>query len=234
MTTPFGHHQPHTQTNLLQKSLDWAKKHQEIVFVGGILIFLIGVGIPYYQHNQQKADKDAQGVMGLAQYYQHSPINAKTGPFKSEEERTQMALQTFQRILNDFAGTPTSKLARFYVAKNQLELRQFTQAYSNFDKAGNDLKGTPLADEAQLGKLLCLEGQGQMLQSIALAESFMKDHSDSFIAPEVGLNLADLYVKNQNTAKAAELLKTLSKTYADSNWGKQAERRLQGVYQGKQ
>ncbi len=233
MTTPFGHHTHQPQRHLFQRSLDWAKKHQEIVFVGGILIFLIGFGIPYYQHNQQKADQDAQGVMGLAQYYQHSPINAKTGPFKTEEERTQMALQTFQRILNDFSGTPTSKIARFYVAKNQLDLRQFTQSYPNFERAGSELKGTPLADEAQLGKILCLEGQNQMLQAIAQAEAFMRDHADSFIAPEVGLNLADLYVKNQNTVKAAEFLKSLSKTYADSNWGKQAERRLQALYQGK-
>src|SRR6185503_20314658 len=121
MTTPFGHHTTQTQKPLFQRSLEWAKKHQEIVFVCGILVFLIGFGIPYYQHNQEKADQDAQGVMGLAQYYQRSPINAKTGPFKNDEERTQMALQTFQRILNDYSGTPTSKLARFYVAKNQLE-----------------------------------------------------------------------------------------------------------------
>jgi predicted negative regulator of RcsB-dependent stress response len=228
MTTPFGHVEPVGQ-NPIQKYLDWAKKHQEAVFVAIILVILIGVGLPYYQHSREKADLDAQNVLGLGQYYQHSPVDPKNGPFKTEAEREQMALQTFQRIVNDYGGTPTAKIARFYVAKDQLAMRQFAQAYSNFEVASNELKGTPLGDEALFGRILAIESQGQFLQAVTLAESFMKDHSTSFIAPEVGLTLADLYAKTQNVAKAKDLLQSLAKTYADSNWGKTAEHRLAGL-----
>lgn len=228
MTTPFGQFQP-VESNPIQKYLGWAKKHQEVVFVAGVLAILIGVGVPYYLHNRAKADLEAQNVLGLGQYYQHSPVDPKNGPFRTEAEREQTTLQTFQRILNDYAGTPTAKIARFYVAKNQLAMRQFTQANSNFETASHELKDTPLEDEALFGRILAIEAQGQLLQAIALAEAFMKDHSTSFIAPEVGLTLADLYAKTQNAAKAKELLQSLAKAYADSNWGKTAEHRLAGL-----
>jgi len=136
-------HMPVAEKSEVQKWIDWAKQHQEMVFVGGMVVLLIAIGIPYYIHSQTKANDDAQGVFSLAQYYQHAGVDPKNGPFKSEDEKNQQALSTYQRVVNDFAGTPTAKLARYFVAKDQLLLRQNAMAYSSFDTASQELKGTP-------------------------------------------------------------------------------------------
>lgn len=217
------------QTSEVQKWLVWAKKHQEMVFVGGLVLLLIAIGIPYYFHSQDKANVDAQGVLSLAQYYQHAQVDPKNGPFKTEAEKNQQAMSTFQRCVNDFAGTPTAKLARLYMAKDQLVLGQFAQAYSSFDVASQELKGTPLGDEAYLGKIIALENDNKFTQAIGIAESFLKDNKTSSIYPEVALCLADLYVKNQNKDKATEQLKAIVKDYADSSWGKEAAHRLENA-----
>jgi TolA-binding protein len=227
MTTPFGHHS--AEHNPLTKWLNWAKSHQEMIFIAGIVAILLAAGIPYYLYSQRKADQDAQNMLNLGQYYQHAQVDPKNGPFKTELEKDQQALQTFQRITTDFAGTPTSKIARYYLAKNQYVLGQYQQAYSSFDAASQELKGTPLSDEAFLGKVLCLEDQNQLPQATTLLESFLKDHSDSFIAPELQLNLSDLYMKAKNKQKAVDELKLVIKNNSDSDWGKEASRRLESL-----
>jgi len=117
-------------------------------------------------------------------------------------------------------------VARYYVAKTQLTLGQLTQAYTSFDAADQDLKGTPLGDEAYLGKIMCLEAQSQWAPAATLAETFLKDHSDSFIAPEIRLTLSSIYLNNQNKEKALEQLKITIQSYPDTNWSKEASRRL--------
>ncbi|HXL72534.1 MAG TPA: tetratricopeptide repeat protein, partial [bacterium] len=192
----------------------------------GLVVLLAAIGIPYYIHGQAKANDDAQGVFSLAQYYQHAGVDPKNGPFKSEDEKNQQALSSFQRVVNDFAGTPTAKLARYFVAKDQLLLRQNALAYSSFDMASQELKGTPLGDEAYLGKIVALEADNKLSQATAFAESFIKNSTQSFIYPEVALNLAALYFQNQEKDKAKDQLNEIIKDYPDTNWSKEATERL--------
>src|SRR5271154_1674071 len=168
MTTPLGHHLHSTEKPAYEKWLAWAKSHQEILFISGIVVLLLGGGIPYYLHSQEKADQDAQGVLSLAQYYMHAQVDPKNGPFKTEADKETQVLQTFQHILTDFAGTPTAKLARFYVAKGEYQMNKPQDAYNNFEIACSELKDTPLGEEAQLGKIICLEAQNKMDQAIVL------------------------------------------------------------------
>jgi tetratricopeptide (TPR) repeat protein len=227
MATFSGNFNPQLrEKSAAEKGLAWAKAHQEIVAVSVIVLLLMGIGIPYYFHSQDQNEKDAQGVLSLGQYYLHAQVDPQKGPFKSVVERNQNALQTFQRILTDYSGTKTTKIARYYVAKCQYDLGQLQQAYGSFDAASQQLKDNPLGDEAYFGKILCLEAQNQLPQSITLAETFLKDRPDSFITAELRLNLSDIYLKSNDKAKALDQLKEVSKDYPDSDWGKEADRRL--------
>src|ERR1039458_8156665 len=145
MTTNWGNLNPAGhKISAAQKWLAWAKAHQELVAVCGIAVLFLGIAIPYYLHSQEQSEKDAQGVLSLGQYYLHAQVDPKNGPFKSSEEKNKQALQTFQRILTDYSGASTTKLARFYAAKCQYELGQFQQAYGNFEAASQELKDNPL------------------------------------------------------------------------------------------
>jgi tetratricopeptide (TPR) repeat protein len=230
MASIIGNFNPHLkEKSAAEKGLAWAKAHQEIVAVSVIVLLLMGVGIPYYFRSLDQNEKDAQGVLSLGQYYLHAQVDAQKGPFKSEVERSQNALKTFQRILTDYSGTKTTKIAGYYVAKCEYDLGQFQQAYGSFDAANQQLKGNPLGDEAYFGKILCLEAQNQLPQAVTLAEAFLKDHPDSFITAELRLNLSDLYLKSNDKAKALDQLGLVSKGYADSDWGKEADRRLKNL-----
>lgn len=212
-----------------EKWLDWAKAHQEFVAVAGIMLLLVGIGVPYFLHNREQSEKDAQGYLFQGQNYLHFQVDPKNGPFRSEVEKQQQALQTFQHILTDYSGTQSAKLARYYTAKCQYSLGQYIQAYASFDSATQELRNNPLGDEAYLGKILCLESQNQFPQAALLAETFLRDHSSSFIASEVRLELSNIYFKTNDKLKAMDQLKTLAQTDPDSNWGKEAARRLKNI-----
>ncbi len=214
------------QKNPFEKWLAWAKAHQEFIAVAGIVLLLIGIGIPYLIHNREQSEKDAQGVLNLGQYYLRSQVDPKNGPFKSDVEKYQQSLQTFQRILTDYSGTQSAKLARYYAAKCQYQLGQYTQSYASFDTSTQELRDLPLGDEAYLGKILCLEAQNQYPQAGLIAESFLRDHTDSFIGGEMRLELSTIYGKTNDKAKALAELKSLVQTDPDSDWGKEAARRL--------
>src|SRR5258708_38689288 len=101
MTTNLGNLQLNSQKKSgIQDWLEWAKTHQEIIAVIGIIVILLGIGIPYYFHSRAQSATEAQGVLSLGQYYLHSPVDPKNGPFKTNWEKNQQALQTFQHLIN--------------------------------------------------------------------------------------------------------------------------------------
>jgi|GEM_PF-1295877 len=216
----------HTEQNIVQKTLIWAKAHQEMVFVGAVLLLILAIGIPYALHSMEQSEKDAVNSLNLAQYYLQAPVDSKNGPFKTDSEKYQQALQTFHRITTDYTGTKTAKLAQFFEAKCQYFMGQYPQAYATFDLASQSLKDGPMGQEALLGKILCLEAQNQWPQAITLLETFKKDQPQSFLMPEIQLRLAEAYLKNQNKDKAVEELKLTTKMYSDTNWGKEASQEL--------
>ena len=231
MAHPWGNLKPvFKQKSAKEKWLEWAKAHQEIIAVAGIILLLLGVGIPYFLHNQEQNEKDSQDKLNIGQWYLHSAVDPKNGPFKSEVEKYQQCLNTFQRITTDYSGTRTAKLARFYSAKCQYSLGQFTQAYAGFEVSTQELKDIPLGDEAYLGRILCMEAQNQFPQAVTLAETFLTYHPDSFIAPEIRIKLSEIYLlKVNDKAKAIQQLKIVADTNADSQWGKEAARRLKDL-----
>jgi tetratricopeptide (TPR) repeat protein len=216
----------------VQRWLEWAKAHQEALAVVGIMVILLSIGIPYYLNSRQQNEKDAMAALNMGQFYLQAQVDPQKGPFKNNLDKYQEALKTFQRITTDYAGTATAKMARYYVAKCQFFSGQYPQAYVSFDLAAHELENTPLADQAFLAKVLCLEMQGQWTQAGTLYESFLTPNKDSFLVPEIRIHLANSYLKSQNKPKAIEQLKIISDKYSDTSWGKEAAWQLTTLHSG--
>jgi TolA-binding protein len=210
-----------------QNLLNKAKAHQEALAVAGIIVIILALFVPYYLHSRAQSDKDAAGVLNLGQYYLTQKVDPQNGPFKSTAEKYQQCLQTFQRINTDYPGTSSAKLAKYYTAKCQYLMGQYSQSYAGFEQASSELKGTPLADEAQLGKILSLMGESEWNQAQLMASDFLTDHPNSFLAPEVKLDLSDIYLQLKDKDKAAAELKEVVTESPASAWGQEAARRLQ-------
>jgi TolA-binding protein len=206
----------------------WIKAHQEAVAVGAILLLLAAFGAPYYFYSRDKSEKDARTRLNLAQFYFHAQVDPERG-FKTTQEKFQQALTAFQRVTTDYRGTNSSRIAQFYTGKCQFFLGQYIPAYSSFEIASGELKGTPLGEEAVFGKILCLEAQKQITQALTLGNAFLKENPDSFLAPEIQVTLASLHLRNKEKEKAEELLQKTVKEHSGTAWGREAARRLKGL-----
>ncbi len=209
-----------------ENALAWMKSRQELLAVGVLVLLLLFFGIPYYMKSQKQAGQDASNQLSMAVYYVSVPVDAERGPFKTEAEKYQQTLQSFQRILNNYGGTPAAKVAQYYVGKCQYMLAQYPQAYASFDAALLPLKGSPLGDAAVLGKVYCMAVQDKTTEANAMFEAFLKEFPKSYLAPEARLAYASSLMKIKNETKAQEQLKLLAKDSPDTFWGKEAEKRL--------
>jgi len=217
-----------TDKRTFEDLLRWARAHQEAVAVAGVLLLLTLLGVPYYLYSRDKNEKDSLNVLNLAQFYFHAEVNPERG-FKTNTEKFQQALVAFQRVTTDYRGTHSARIAQFYVGKCQFYLGQYSTAYSSFDQASRDLKGTALSEEAAYGRVLCLEAQKQYPQALTIGETFLAENPDSFLVPEVQVTLAEIHLKNKDKNKAEEFLQKTATTYPDTTWGKEAARRLKDL-----
>lgn len=207
---------------------DWAKSHQEVLAVGALVLLLLIFGVPYYLKSQRQTEKDASNMLNMAEYYLNSNVDAKNGPFKTEHEKYQQSLETFQRVLNNYSGTPSARIAQYYVGKCQYMMGQYSQAYASFDAAQGELKDSPLGDAAALGKIHSMAVQDKNTEAITLYETFFKENPDSYLGPEAKLGYSDCLLKAGNKAKAQEVLAALAKD-ATTTAGKEAARRLKAI-----
>ncbi|HET9869673.1 MAG TPA: tetratricopeptide repeat protein [bacterium] len=213
-------------TNAWTKLLAKAKAHQEALAVGGIIVIILALFVPYYLNGRARSEKDAAGVLNLGQYYLRANVDPKSGPFKSLGEKYQQCLQTFQRIVSDYPGTSSSRVARYYLAECQFSLGDYAKAFSSFDQASLDLKGSPLADQALVGRVVSLMGESQWSQAQEAALAFLSDHPGSFLAPEMKLDLSDIDLKLKQKEESRKVLKELAEASPDTDWGREAARRL--------
>src|ERR1700679_495392 len=136
MTSQWGDLKSSVSETVFWKNwLHKAKAHQEALAVIGIIVIVIALFVPYYLRNRAQSEKDAADVLNLGQYYLRANVDPQNGPFKSESEKYQQCLQTFQRIKTDFPGTSSSKVGGYYLAKCQYFMGQYTQSYSSFEEA---------------------------------------------------------------------------------------------------
>jgi FimV-like protein len=205
---------------------EWAKNKQEMLAVAVIFILLLAVGIPYYFKSREQAERDAVQKLSVAQYYLNAQVDAKNGPFKTESEKFQAALQQFQQVTQQGAGTWAAKVAQYYVGKCQLVMNQNSQAYVSFDEASQRLKGTPLGEAAWVGKATALLLQQKWPEASDVMEKCLVQYPDGFLAPTVRMDLADTYLKAGQKDKAIKLLQQVVKEKPESNDGREAARVL--------
>jgi hypothetical protein len=229
MTSPMGNvNLPGSEFVFWKNLLTKAKAHQEALAVAGIILIIVALFVPYYLRSKAQSETDAAGVLNLGQFYLRANVDAQTGTFKSEGDKYNQCLQTFNRIKTDFPGTSSSKIAEYYLAKCQYFMGQYPQAYSGFETASRKLAGTPLGDESKVGQLLSLIAQKNWDQSALFAKAFLTEHPDSFLVPEVKLDLSDIDLQLKDKDGAVAQLKDLAGS-PNSSWSEEAARRLKNL-----
>ncbi len=172
----------------------------------GAACFLVFGGLVYLYSNRVSADAQKLEVEALDLY--HRPIlnaeeiaSGKRG-FKSDEERYQVSLSRFKRIVDEFGRTQTAQRAMLYIGDCYYGLGEFEKAKESYEEYLSKYPDDELMQiilRQNLGYIS--EAQGKLDEAIGYYQQALKQTT-----PSAGfllyLNIARCYELKQNWQQA--------------------------------
>ncbi len=125
-------------------------------------------------------------------------------------------------IVDNYGGTQTGELARFYLASAYYSLGKYDEALKQFDdfSGGSDF----LKASAYAGVAGCYEAKGEYGKAASAYEKAAKVYSDPLNTPEYLSSAARCYGRSGDKNKAVSLLKKVTQEYPGTTYARDAER----------
>ncbi|HJP92283.1 MAG TPA: hypothetical protein VJ875_10035 [Pyrinomonadaceae bacterium] len=179
-----------------------------ILYGLGVFILAAALVIGFVKWRQRKAD-EAQHALGRAIAISNTtvlpnPVAGTTEPtFSSEKERSQRAIEEFQKVAAKY-GDPYRSEARYFIAANQLALDR-PKAMSELA----ELSSSSVPEVAALSKFALAqanESDGNFDEAAKLYNELAKLNSPTVTQETANLRLAKVYEKQGKKKEAADLL----------------------------
>ncbi|MGE0404841.1 MAG: tetratricopeptide repeat protein [Candidatus Korobacteraceae bacterium] len=214
-------------------TVHWAVEHrQKLVWGGGLaaaaLVIAIGAWLYMgYRENQ------ATEAMGMALLTYNAPLRTGQEPttaaksFATAEERSKAAQAEFSRVAEQYSGSPSGKLARYFAGVTAAELHDTAAAEREFTAVMNSAN-PELASLAKLALAGVYQDSGRPSDAMRLYNE-LADHPTRTVPKSAAqLELAELLATNQPD-QARTLLEQIAKENPSAAAGQIAQTRLQGL-----
>ena len=183
---------------------EWLENNFKII-AGALAVLALVIAVSVFVANKNKRAEAAASVefAKAARVYQSSDYrNAAT---------------MFSTIVDNYSGTPSGKLSRFYLAQSLYRTGDYAAAAGHFKKfsssfgADEHLKATAMA-----GQAASIEQQGNFQEAAAKFEAVLDKYPDAPQAAHYALRAARCYELAGNTQKAQALYDKIIKEYPES------------------
>lgn len=186
------------------KGRDWIEDNYKIIAGAlAVVVLVIAIGIVMTNRSKRAESQASVEFAKAARVYQ------------SNDYRN--AADMFTTIVNNYGGTPSGKLSRFYLAQSLYKTEQYAEAAEHFKKfyssfgADEHLKATAIA-----GHAACIEQQGNYEQAAKKYEDALNKYPDAPQAAHYALRAARSYEQAGNDEQARALYQKIIKEYPDS------------------
>lgn len=178
------------------------------VLYGLIAVVVIAIGIYAIVRWRHKHAEEAQAAMGRAIVINDAEIAPSAPPgstdpvFSSQQERSERAIQEFQKIAGKY-GDPYRSEAQYFIATNELvtdRLKAETDLQNLANGSGD------IAALAKFGLAQAKESDGNLDQAAALYSDITKMNSPVVTPDTANLRLAIVYNKQGKKKEAADIL----------------------------
>jgi hypothetical protein len=181
--------------------------------LGGLLVLVI-VTVGLMRWNVRKND-EARQALGRAITLATSPVTATPGintsgvSFTTEKERSQRAIEEFEKVAVKY-GDPYRSEARYFIATNRL-VTDRAKGISDL----NELSSSGIPEVAVLAKFALAqtkESDSKYDEAAQLYTAIAKENSATVTAETANLRLAKVYDKQGKKKEAADLLFSIVET----------------------
>ncbi len=199
------------------KATSWYEQHKKNIGIAVGVLAAIIIGSFIYAKN--KADNNEKATAALGKVYTYFDNGQYTVAIDGVPERNIMGLKA---IVENYGGTDSGNLAKFYLAGAYYELGKYDEALTFFQ----DFTATdPLMAVARLAGIAgCYEARGEYEKAAENFEKAALSYPKDVNAAENLNAAARNYALAGKKERALELYQKLKKDYPTTAFGREADR----------
>jgi TolA-binding protein len=198
--------------------------NKKYISYGATALVLIIIGIIIYSNNRRANDEKAATELGKV-YTIYDAASSDIAQYKlAIEGQPERGIIGLKSIVDNYGGTTSGQLARYYLATAYYNLGNYDEALKHFEdySGGSDLLNA--AAMAGIGK--CLEAKNEYLKAAGKFENAARIVSDDTNTPDYLNSAARCYGIGGEKEKAVTILKRLKKEYPKSQYAREADRAI--------
>lgn len=214
---------------------EFAATHRDRLVLGaaGVAVLILAiVGYSWYRGN---TTNKAEALLGAAMTTYEAPIvpaptipgaTQQAGTYPTETARSEAALASFQKIIDDYPSTSAAVAARYHRAAALMALGRFTEAEQAFQAAAAAASSSVFAPMAKMGQAEALIAAGQFDKALPIFEALAADRDGLLPVDGVLMQLARAYEKAGKTTEAKTTFKRVVDEFPESIYVGQARQEL--------
>lgn len=195
------------------------EENKRTIGIVAAAVAVVVVGLMLYNRSRAAAEESAAAALaGVREFFDNGQYQIA---IEGVKERNIMGLQA---IADEYGGSPSGKLARFYLANSYYALGRHDDALRAFEESspGDDL----LAASRLAGIGACMEVKGDHAAAAKAFEEAGNSHPKGPNAAEYLADAARNHAQAGNKERAVELIKKIKKNYPESPVARDADRYL--------
>lgn len=200
-----------------EKTAHWSVEHRNTLIVGGVIIAVIAAaalgGWYHISTQDQKASFDcAQAVRTLDMPLRPAGTPEQPGvpSFTSEKERSEAARKEFQAIVDKYPHTRTADMARYFLGVTAASEGDNAAAEKDFKEVAAKAN-KELASLAKLALAHLYGNTNRIPDAVSAYQDLINHPTDSVSKVTAQLELADLYMSNNQPLDAKRLYEQIKK-----------------------
>jgi tetratricopeptide (TPR) repeat protein len=215
-------------------TVTWAVDHRKVLTRVGIVVAVVVAAVLAGYYYLQQQNQVASLAMATAfRTYDAAIVPAGTPPqpgmmmFNSAQERAKAAQPLFQKVVQNYAHTQNSEIARYFVALTDLDQGNSAAA----EKQLQEIAGAHNQDLSSLAKFTLAnqyQNTGRDAQAVELYKQLANHPTTSVSKVQVQLALAEAYSAKQPD-EARKLYQQIQKDNPTSPAAEMAATRLQAM-----
>lgn len=190
-------------------TVDFYKKNKLAIQwagIGLVVVIFLGIFTNQYRNSQQKksllAFENAETAVAYDEFldsYNGSPyypvVLLKKGNFLFNEKKYKGALESYERVIEEFADHRSADQALLSIGYVYEELKDFERARDAFSKLIENYENSPFKNDAKLNLASCLSRLGDNEKAKQILDDFLEDSPNSVLAPKAKQLLPEIVRK---------------------------------------
>jgi len=200
------------------KSEEWVAKNQKYIFTGvGVLVLILLAYIAYDRFVLQPKEIEASNLIYAAQ---KNYEKAETASIKERTTLLETALNGnddavgFTKIIEDYSGTQTAEVAKYYAGFSALELKDYSKAIEYLDDYNTD--NAILNALAKGGVADAFSMLNEPQKALNYYQKALQETNNSFTSPKFLIKAAKTALSINETTKALNFLKQVENNYPET------------------